>query len=347
MVSSYASNAILSKARARYGKRLTAKNYSDLLGCNDVREVAIYLKKYTNYSDVLADLNENDVHRGHLEVLLKKKIFNDFAILGRYEISIHEGLSVYLISRMEIEQIMHCLMLYCAHRTNEYIYTVPMFFNNHTHIDLPALTKIKNYDDFLQAIKLTPYYKLLKPFQPKGNELISLTMIETVLYSYLFHNTFKIVEQYKNKKTRKELKNIFNAYIDFNNLVRIIRLKKYYNPDEDYIRDSLFPYGTISNKKLESLIQAKSIDEIHSIVQTTTFGKLISGIEYDYIDELPTKVKFAKCKHFIRYSVNPPVVMLSYILLTELELSNIINIIEGIRYKLPKDEIKKMLNYEQ
>ena len=172
-------------------------------------------------------------------------------------------------------------------------------------------------------------------------------MIETVLYSYLFHNTFKIVEQYKNKKTRKELKNIFNAYIDFNNLVRIIRLKKYYNPDEDYIRDSLFPYGTISNKKLESLIQAKSIDEIHSIVQTTTFGKLISGIEYDYIDELPTKVKFAKCKHFIRYSVNPPVVMLSYILLTELELSNIINIIEGIRYKLPKDEIKKMLNYEQ
>ena len=144
-----------------------------------------------------------------------------------------------------------------------------------------------------------------------------------------------------------ELKNIFNAYIDFNNLVRIIRLKKYYNPDEDYIRDSLFPYGTISNKKLESLIQAKSIDEIHSIVQTTTFGKLISGIEYDYIDELPTKVKFAKCKHFIRYSVNPPVVMLSYILLTELELSNIINIIEGIRYKLPKDEIKKMLNYEQ
>ena len=347
MVSSYASNAILSKARAMYGKRLTAKNYSDLLGCNDVREVAIYLKKYTNYSDVLADLNENDVHRGHLEVLLKIKIFNDFAILGRYEISIHEGLSVYLISRMEIEQIMHCLMLYCAHRTNEYIYTVPLFFNNHTHIDLPALTKIKNYDDFLQAIKLTPYYKLLKPFQPKGNELISLTMIETVLYSYLFHNTFKIVEQYKNKKTRKELKNIFNAYIDFNNLVRIIRLKKYYNPDEDYIRDSLFPYGTISNKKLESLIQAKSIDEIHSIVQTTTFGKLISGIEYDYIDELPTKVKFAKCKHFIRYSVNPPVVMLSYILLTELELSNIINIIEGIRYKLPKDEIKKMLNYEQ
>lgn len=82
-------------------------------------------------------------------------------------------------------------------------------------------------------------------------------------------------------------------------------------------------------------------------MQTTTFGQRISGIEYDYIDELPTKVKFSKCIHFIRYSINPPVVMLSYILLTEIELSNIINIIEGIRYKLPKDEIKKMLTCEK
>lgn len=347
MFSSYASNAILSKARAMYGKRLTPKNYSDLLGCNNVKEVAIYLKNHTNYSNVLGDLNENDVHRGQLEVLLKKKLFNDFAALGRYEVSIREGLSTYIISRMEIEQIMHCLMLYCAHKTDEYIYTVPMFFNQHTHMDLPALTKIKNFDDFLRAIKLTPYYKLLKPFKPKSDELINLTTIETVLYSYLFENTFRIIEQYKNKKTRRDLANIFNTYIDFNNIVRIIRLKKYYKLGEDYIRNSLFPFGTINSKQLDSMIKADSVDTVFSIIQKTTFGKIINGIAYDYIDNLITKVKFSKCKHFIRYSIQPPVVMFSYILLTEIELSNIINIIEGIRYKLPSNEIKKMLTYEK
>ena len=75
MASSYASNAILAKALSMYGNRLSSNDYSNLLACNNVREVALYLKNYTNYSEVLTDLNENDVHRGQLEVLLKKKIF--------------------------------------------------------------------------------------------------------------------------------------------------------------------------------------------------------------------------------------------------------------------------------
>lgn len=343
MISSYASNAVLSKARAMYGKRLTPENYSDLLVCNNVREVSIYLKNHTNYSNVLVNLNENDIHRGQLEILLKQKLFNDFAALCRYEVSIGEGLSTYIISRIEIEQIMHCLMLYCAHKTDEYVYNAPMFFNQHTHIDLPALTKIKNFDNFLQAIKYTPYYKLLEPFKPKHGEFINLTIIETVLYSYLFKNTFRTIKQYKNKKTRIDLTDIFNTYIDFNNIVRIIRLKEYYNPGEDYIRNSLFPFGTINKKQLDLMIKANSVDEIFSITQKTSFGKIINEIDYDYIDNIITKVKFSKCKHFIRYSIRPPVVMFSYILLAEIEVSNIINIIEGIRYKLPSNEIKKML----
>lgn len=72
MLSSFSSNAVLSKARAMYGKRLTAENYRDLLNCRTVGEVAAVLKSRTSYGTVLAGINENEIHRGILEAELKK-----------------------------------------------------------------------------------------------------------------------------------------------------------------------------------------------------------------------------------------------------------------------------------
>ena len=39
MGNSQASNAILAKARAMYGRRLTGHNYQDLLNCRDLPEL--------------------------------------------------------------------------------------------------------------------------------------------------------------------------------------------------------------------------------------------------------------------------------------------------------------------
>lgn len=50
MLSSMSSNAILAKARTMYGRRLTDKDYEDLLACKTVPEVANYLKNETVYS---------------------------------------------------------------------------------------------------------------------------------------------------------------------------------------------------------------------------------------------------------------------------------------------------------
>ena len=347
MLSTYASNAILSKTRAMYGKRLTATNYADLLNCHTVGEIATYLKHSTNYSSILADLNESDIHRGQLEIVLRKKLFYDFAKLGRYELSIGEYLSEYIISRSEIEQIMHSLMLLEAGRSNEYLYAMPVFFNKHTHINLPALAKMKDYDDFLGALKNSSYYELLAPFKPKPGENMDLTLIETTLYTYLYNTVLGVVRKYTNKTTQAELNDIFYSHIDLTNFVRLMRLKKYYHANPNAIRSSLLPFGALKKKHIEAMIEAKDSDEVLAIMKTTWLGKKIANTEYSYIDKILDKIKFLKCKHNIRFSVNPPVVMLSYIFLTEIELSNIINIIEGVRYQLPPNEILKMLVFQK
>lgn len=348
MLSSYASNAVLSKARAMYGKRLRVKDYNELCSCSSVTEVALYLKNSTYYKSSLESINEHDIHRGQLEVLIKKKLFSDFASLGRYELSSGELLYEYIIKRAEISQIMTSLMLFTAGRSDEYIYSMPIFFNKHTRINLPALGKIKSYDDFLDAIKFTNYYKLLKGFKPIDNNRLDLTLIETILYTDNYKTMLKSINTYKNKSVKAELLKIFNSFIDLSNFVRIMRLKKYYKADREYIKKLILDVGSLSQKQILSMIHSNDPQEIIDIMKHTYLSKWIQNIDDNtYIDKLPNKVNFYRCRHNIHFSIKSPVVMLSYIILSEIELSNIITIIEGVRYGLSQKEINDMLTYKK
>ncbi len=149
MLSSMSSNAILAKARTMYGRRLTDKDYEDLLACKTVPEVANYLKNETVYSEILSGLNENDVHRGQLETLLRKKIFYEKVSLARFDMNSEKFLSVFFINRMEIEQIMRCISLLNIGRASEYAYEMPVFFEKHTNLNLKSFSEVTNLSELL------------------------------------------------------------------------------------------------------------------------------------------------------------------------------------------------------
>ena len=49
------------------------------------------------------------------------------------------------------------------------------------------------------------------------------------------------------------------------------------------------------------------------------------------------------CKKEIRFSSYPPVVMLCYLLLSQDETTNLVRIIEGCKYGVPAQEVRKNL----
>lgn len=347
MLSTLSSNAILSKARAMYGKRLVRKDYQTLLGCSSVNEIAVYLKQTPRYKEILTGINERDCHRGQLEMLLRKKLFYDFAALCRYELSVGEQFAGYLIQRSEVEQLMHSLMLMAAGKSNEYLFSLPTFLDQHTHIDLRALAKMKTYDEFLAALEHTPYYKILKPLAPEPGKQPDLTVIENALYTYLYQGIYHIIDKHTYGEAKRELKELFNSYLDLNNYVRIFRLKKFYQTSPDQIRALLLPFGTLKPRQINAMLAADDPTEVTAVMNTTSRGKRLSTIEYTFIDELPVRVKYKQCRHFIRFSTHPSVVMLSYIYLTEIELSNITSVIEGIRYQIPTEDTKHLLIYNK
>ncbi|MBP3320674.1 MAG: V-type ATPase subunit [Clostridia bacterium] len=334
---SYASNAVLSKARAMYGKKLSEKNYNDLLTCRTISDIVNYLKRKTTYREVLDNINEHHVHRSELESALKSRLIVDFGVLARYDISVGEHFYEYLISRVEVEQIMHSLIFMTAGK--EIKFNLPEFFYEHTKIDLKNLNKIKNYSDFLKIIKKSDYYKILKEFENN----IDITIIETELHNYSHKIIFKTIDKYLCKKAKLELKKFFSLYIDLSNLVRIVRMKKFYNLSYEYMSKILLDGGNLTREKLNMFINSEDNKQMMNDMKSISIGKKWFSRDLDIVDKVPVNMKFNWCKHNIRFSTHSAIVLISYIFLKEIEILNLITIIEGVKYKLSPDEIKKML----
>ena len=343
MLSSLSSNVVLAKARAKYGKRLKEKEYRNLLDCKSVAEVAAYLKANTDYHDVLTGINEYDIHRGQLEVLIKQKLFYNLSSFVRYELSVGEQLADYVIARAEIEEILDALMLMSAGRQEEYSQAAPLYLAKHTKIRMEQFSSIQTYGEFLDALGSSVYRRLLAPFEPKPGEPVDVFAVENQLYSYLFSHVQEIIDHRVRGKTKKEVRELFQGYIDLENYARIIRMKKRFRAHPEFIEKNLLPFGSLKPKQLNALIHAENANQAAAIFRTTSRGKKTANVEYNFVDELAQRIKFISGKHYIHFSSHPPVVLLSYIFLADTEVHNITTIVEGIRYQVSVDDIKKLL----
>ena len=83
-----ATNAISTKSRAKFGKCLNEKNYTDLTQMSTLQEVVSYLKQHTWYESVLANVKESAVHRGNLEKMLYAAIRRQICDLCDFDRSV-------------------------------------------------------------------------------------------------------------------------------------------------------------------------------------------------------------------------------------------------------------------
>lgn len=132
MGNTQASNAILAKARAMYGRRLTARNYQELLNCRDLPDLISYLKTRTSYSEALQAANPATTHRAQLETLLRLNLFEQYASLCRYEMNIGHDFYRYFIIRSEVQAITTRLQELHAPDGDVSIYTMPDFIKKHS-----------------------------------------------------------------------------------------------------------------------------------------------------------------------------------------------------------------------
>ncbi len=337
------SGAVIAKARSKYGKRLTDKDYKALIKCNSVAGVVGYLKSHTHYSEIFNKVNETDVHRGFIETLLKQKNFYDYDSLCRYEMSEGSHFSEFIVRRYEIEQLIHFMLLLSCNKSEEYIFALPTYFDKHTEINLYRLSMCKTYDSFIDALGNSCYRQILSKFKPAPNGAIDIAGAEDALNIYSYKELYDAISKRKSKKERENLKALCDSINDFCNISRVLRLKKYYSLTPLQIKSHLLPFGTINDAKIDSMCNAKNTDELFEIISTTRVGKRIKNMDIDKEERLSIVSRYNTCKKNLYYSSDPAVVLLSYMYVSEAELKNIITIIEGVRYNSDKELIESLL----
>ena len=174
MLPNKASNAVLAKARAMYGRRLTDDDYRTLAGCRSMPELAGALKTMPLYTAALVDVNPVFARRASLENDLNKSIFARYASLCRYDMSAGQDVYRYFILCSDLDEITACLRCLDSGRPGDYLYILPDFLQKHTSLDLYRLAKATDAESFLKALSGTPYAAAME-----ADRLSPLTMVRT------------------------------------------------------------------------------------------------------------------------------------------------------------------------
>lgn len=344
-MSSGARNAIMAKARAMYGKRITPEQYQEMCACKSVNEVAAYLKNKTHFASSLSGIAEGNIHRGQLENLLRRSVFEDYSRLCRYLSGKGNKFFEQMIVEEQMEEILRMVLLLKANEADSYILDLPAYLLKGDGVDLMAVAKAKTLDELIHVLSGTGYDEILKKFRSEEGQPVHFMECEHMFWENFFRKTFRIIQKNFKGAERKELMEVFKLRIELLNINHIIRSKVYFDMPGERIVSMLFPYYyRLTPKILEEMIYAKDREQLFSVFSKTFYGK--SGLVQDhleYIEDLTNRIFYRIFRKHLHISPYASVTFFTYLSISKLELSNVFNIIEGIRYQISEEEIKKMI----
>ena len=341
---SFASNAVLAKARAVYGRRLKREDFLKLSSMKTVADVCEYLKQTPRFEKALADVNSRAVHRGRLEELLKRAEYNVFESFHIFDYSKCSRYFGFIVARLEIEQIIGAVSAVVFGSSDEYIATLPAFITEHSQIDLPALASAENIAQAAAILEKSPYCsgktqkKMLSQAVSSGE--LDIAAFESVLYSDYYFALLKSIETDFRGREKREFKIAVLKIIDMENVVSFYREASFSGITREESRAALIPFKyRLSADDIEELVKEKSVEKIAQSLEK----KGCHGSNSGTIELLTESISLNSLEKTIRLSTSPAVVYFALTQCLSIEQRNIKTLVEAVRYGMASGDIMKMM----
>lgn len=341
------SQAIIPKARGMYAKRIQPAEYEELMRRRTVPEVAVALKKHPYFGDSLATLSQTDPHREQVEELLAMDIFNKYEALVHYEFASH-SFADYFIIECEVQEILRAMRFLSNGVVGRYINHLPPFLEGQIRFDLFRLAEATNFEQVLDVLRYTPYYKPLRAYWYKDPLLRDYPSAEAVLIRFYYSEVFRLAGQYFSGREEKAVRELFLQEAENYNVNVILRAKTYFgdafSPDD--IRSLLLPYNhRIPKSRLREMVNAKGVEpllELYQKMSGQTGTVLVSPGEFD---ALAGRLMYRYARRILHLTTSPSAALAAFIALAKLERDNVVNVVEGVRYGMPPEKIRALLRY--
>ena len=161
----------------------------------------------------------------------------------------------------------------------------------------------------------------------------------------MYKDTIQLLDLTKKNEVNIALDQLIMSKAELINLSAIYRLKKYFKESSQTIEKFMLPYTCFFKKReLEDMIENCDAEEVLERV-AKKYHRYTHDLRFTSIEQYVQMIQFNMGHHMIEYYQDSHVVFLSYLLLAETEIQNLINIIEGIRYQIAPDRIRALLVY--
>lgn len=340
MTRAQVSGAVGAKLHAMYGRRLTDADWEALLHKRTVGEIAAYLKSATRFSGCLAGVQEASIHRGQLEMLLGRALFEEVGRLAGFA----RGSPLFALyyARLELEQIINCIGYLRDGRQGDFLPSVPGYLLDGLSLDLDGMVRARDAAQLALVLDKTRYGK---PFRAMladyHGALPSLSICAARLGTRYYTDALRITDTYFAGGERAQLRKLLLAQVEMKNLTVIYRMKKYFGADAARIQQYLIPvYGGVRRATIERLLAAPDAEAFQRLIQGTR-AAVLSGLPF--IEHSAARYRLRLSRQAFQLTRSPAVAFLAFLTVRQIELANVLSIVEGVRYSVPADEIRTLL----
>ena len=328
--------AMVSKARSLFSQHLVLSDFVRMLETHEVPSIAAILKNETRYQTVLEDINDKSVHREFLEQRIRLQAHHEFNILMRYmKVDKHQFYQFY-IQDLEIKHLIYALHA-IETKSKSFLGQFMLDLDDFMVFDLNKLLAANTFEDVYNLVEHTHYKNALSSLLTDSP---NLGVIEDRLRRAYKVNILSMIEFGK----YQEVSDLFKMSLELENIELIFRLKKYYPGSYEALNGlKNGPYLHIPKEKIFKWIEKSSIEEMITDLQNSYYGRFVEFNLEQNIEYFVSNILFKVFSRKMRQSQKPNVVLFSYMHLLELEIQNIVDVVEGARYKLPSSEVIELL----
>ena len=332
-------SGLSTKIRAMQSRLTTLEQFEEILQLSDVTQVAAYLKRMPEYSSRWDALDENTLHRGQIEKLLKKSIFQNFSRIYHFANPEQRKFLDLYSKRYEIRVLKEVMTNIFDHRDTDPVDVSPYreFFRLHSNIDVDRITTCSTMEELISCLKGNEFYIPLSKIQE--HETALLFDYGMALDLYYFTQIWNIRKKLFKGKDLEEITCTYGEKFDMLNLQFILRSKRYYKMEPAAIYAQLIPVNyKLKKEEITALVEATSKEEGEQIFSRTWYGRKYQQLNLISMEELYNSLLRTVLEKEARKDPYSVAVLYSYLYHKEHEVNRLTIALECVRYQVDPDE---------
>lgn len=337
-------SGLSTKIRAMQSKLITEQQLGEIVQLSDVPQVAAYLKRTPEYAESWASLDENALHRGEIEKLLKASIFGNFSRIYQFANDRQRRFLELYSKRYEIRVLKELMTNIFDHRDTDPLDLSPYkdFFRRHSRLDIDKLVTCTNMEEFVNALKGNEFYFPLSRIQ--NNEEALLFDYGMALDLYYFSQIWNVRKKLFSGNDLKQITLCYGEKFDMLNLQFIQRSRKCFNMQPADIYALLIPINyKLRKEEITALTEASTPEEAQQIFQKTYYGRKYEKLTVYSLEEFYNCTLRGILEREARKDPYSVAVLYSYLYHKEHEVNRLTIAIECVRYGVAPDEAMRYI----